>query len=201
MNLSHPKISIVNCRKKNQYSLHIFICFLFFLAGFANAQTIIVSGTVADVSTNRPLVNARVNLLKTTFSAYSDSNGNFSISISEPGFYTLSAEKEKYITTFSSEYLFTFSKSPFVPIQMEPVGENTGEAVITKSGLQIRKAESPVSAQQISIREIERNPGGNRNISKIVQSLPGVISIPGFRNDIIIRGGAPSENKFYLEFI
>jgi len=201
MNLSHPKISIVNCRKKNQYSLHIFICFLFFLAGFANAQTIIVSGTVADVSTNRPLVNARVNLLKTTFSAYSDSNGNFSISISEPGFYTLSAEKEKYITTFSSEYLFTFSKSPFVPIQMEPVGENTGEAVITKSGLQIRKAESPVSAQQISIREIERNPGGNRDISKIVQSLPGVISIPGFRNDIIIRGGAPSENKFYLDGI
>lgn len=67
--------------------------------------------------------------------------------------------------------------------------------------MQKRNAGSPVSAQELSIREIERNPGGNRDISKIIQSLPGVISIPGFRNDVVIRGGAPAENKFYLDGI
>ena len=33
------------------------------------------------------------------------------------------------------------------------------------------------------------------------KSLPGVASSASFRNDIIIRGGAPIENKFYLDGI
>jgi hypothetical protein len=38
----------------------------------------------------------------------------------------------------------------------------------------------------------------NRDISKAVQSLPGVQSSVAFRNDLIIRGGAPNENRFFL---
>ena len=45
------------------------------------------------------------------------------------------------------------------------------------------------------------NPGGNRDISKVIQILPGVASSASFRNDIIVRGGAPNENRFYLDGI
>lgn len=38
--------------------------------------------------------------------------------------------------------------------------------------------ESPISIQRIGIAEIEKNPGGNRDISKVVQSIPGVLSSP-----------------------
>jgi len=64
--------------------------------------------------------------------------------------------------------------------------------------------ESPLSVQKLTTEEIKRNPGGNFDISKVVQSLPGVgggVGGGGFRNDIIIRGGAPSENVFYLDGI
>ena len=61
-----------------------------------------------------------------------------------------------------------------------------------------KSEESPVSKRSISATEIYRNPGGNRDISKVIQSLPGVASTVSFRNDIIIRGGAPNENRFYL---
>ncbi|HAE29626.1 MAG TPA: ferric aerobactin receptor, partial [Flavobacteriales bacterium] len=44
-----------------------------------------------------------------------------------------------------------------------------------------------------------RFPGGNRDISKVIQALPGASPTVAFRNDIIIRGGAPNENRFYLD--
>ena len=48
--------------------------------------------------------------------------------------------------------------------------------------------------------QIEKSPGANRDISRIVQSYPGVAFSPiGYRNDLIVRGGSPSENRFYLD--
>jgi hypothetical protein len=61
--------------------------------------------------------------------------------------------------------------------------------------------ESPVSLKTISIAEIERSPGANRDISKVIQSLPGVASGVAYRNDLIVRGGGPSENRFLLDGI
>ena len=61
---------------------------------------------------------------------------------------------------------------------------------------------SPVSLQIIGLSEIEKSPGGNRDISRIVRSYPGVSFSPiGYRNDLIVRGGSPSENRFYLDGI
>ena len=60
--------------------------------------------------------------------------------------------------------------------------------------------ESPVSLRIIGLQEIEKSPGANRDISRIVQSYPGVAFSPiGYRNDLIVRGGSPSENRFYLD--
>jgi hypothetical protein len=64
-----------------------------------------------------------------------------------------------------------------------------------------KKAESPVSLRTLNATEIERLPGAGRDVSKVLQALPGVASRATFRNDIIIRGGAPGENKFYLDGI
>lgn len=64
----------------------------------------------------------------------------------------------------------------------------------------LRVAESPVSLRVIGVQEIEKAPGANRDISKVVQNYPGVAFSPiGYRNDLIVRGGGPSENRFYLD--
>jgi hypothetical protein len=163
------------------------------------SQNIIIKGTVKDASTNAPIAMAEVKILKTSISGKSDSAGNFALELAEPGFYVIGATREGYFDAFAAEMLFTYDKSPFVQISMESLSRSIGTVNISRSALQTRRAESPVGAQSLSIREIERNPGGNRDISKIVQSLPGVISVPSFRNDIVIRGGSPVENKFYLD--
>ena len=64
--------------------------------------------------------------------------------------------------------------------------------------------ESPLSIQRLTTEEIKANPGGNFDISRVIQSLPGVgggVAGGSFRNDIIIRGGSPTENVFYLDGI
>ncbi|GAB1463246.1 TonB-dependent receptor plug domain-containing protein [Pedobacter sp.] len=62
---------------------------------------------------------------------------------------------------------------------------------------------TPLSVQQLTAEEIKSNPGGNFDVSKVVQTLPGVgvSNGVGERNDIIIRGGAPNENVYYLDGI
>ena len=55
--------------------------------------------------------------------------------------------------------------------------------------------------RRIGIEQIEKNAGANRDISKVIQSLPGVGSASTFRNDIFVRGGGPSENRFYIDDI
>jgi hypothetical protein len=63
------------------------------------------------------------------------------------------------------------------------------------------KTESPNSLKTLNSTEIERLPGAGRDVSKVIAALPGVASRATFRNDIIIRGGSPGENKFYLDGI
>ena len=56
----------------------------------------------------------------------------------------------------------------------------------------------------MTTEEIKSNPGGDFDISKVIQALPGVgggAQGGSFRNDIIIRGGGPNENVYYLDGI
>jgi hypothetical protein len=179
------------------------VLLIWFFATGVQAQSLEIKGVVVNSEDNLPIAGVKLSIYKTDYSATSDKEGKFTIVIKEPGFYSVTAEATGYKSANSYEQLFTFDKQ--IPITIELVRESSidaiGEVNIRKSSLQKRSAESPLSSQELSIREIERNPGGNRDISKIIQSLPGVISIPGFRNDVVIRGGAPSENKFYLDGI
>ena len=170
------------------------------LAHVATAQ-VVIQGKVVDVMSRKPLVGAKVQLDKQEVFVQTTADGSFAINNIDPGYHTLTATLDGYESETSSELLFTYDKSPFITLEMQSLASGVGEVTIRKTSIQKREAESPVSSQKLSIREIERNPGGNRDISKITQSLPGVISVPGFRNDVVIRGGSPSENKFYLDGI
>ena len=172
-----------------------------FILGDVEGQGITIKGRVVDNATNTPLKGVKLTISKSTNSAISSEYGEFELKDLEPGFYSVQAELEGYKNASSYEQLFTYDKQNTVTVEMESLAQGVGQVEIRKSSLQKRNAESPVSSQELTIREIEKNPGGNRDISKIIQSLPGVISIPGFRNDVVIRGGSPAENKFYLDGI
>lgn len=177
----------------------VFLSGLFFV--HSQAQQLLIQGKVLDLNSRKPLSGALVQLDKQEKGILTDVSGAFTINGADPGYHTVTVTAEGYESETSSELLFTYDKSPFLMLELQSLAFGVGEVSIRKTNIQKREAESPVSSQKLSIREIERNPGGNRDISKIIQSLPGVVSIPGFRNDVVIRGGSPSENKFYLDGI
>lgn len=98
----------------------------------------------------------------------------------------------------SNDFLVTNSKTTDLDIGLDEQVTTLAQVEI-KPSVVARNEEVPVSLQKLTIQEIERSPGANRDISKVIQSLPGVASSPSFRNDVIVRGGGPSENRFYLD--
>ncbi len=94
--------------------------------------------------------------------------------------------------------MVTPNKTAYIDIPMEKTSIDLDEVTITASPFK-RLEESPVSLRSLGVSEIEKTPGANRDISKVIQALPGVSSSVSFRNDIIVRGGGPNENTFFLD--
>lgn len=163
------------------------------------AQTGVIKGRVFDQNTNNPL--PFVNLIidgKPSLGTTSDIDGNYTLSGVDPGYVRLVASFVGYQRVTTSDFLVTRSHPVFIDIPMKEEAV-TLEDVVIKPDAFIRKEESPLSLQTLSIQEIERSPGANRDISKVVQSLPGVAQTVSFRNDLIVRGGGSGENSFYLD--
>lgn len=155
-------------------------------------------GVVIDKSTRQPLEFVNVLVVGLGIGASTDANGNFLITQVPPGIYRLQASFLGYKTELTPEYRVNHV-TPYVQIELEEENASLNEVVVTASPFQ-KVPESPVSLRVIGLQEIEKAPGANRDISKVVQNYPGVAFSPiGYRNDLIVRGGGPSENRFYLD--
>jgi len=177
------------------------------IASTLNAQkTGSVSGTILQKNNQQSLTGANINISGTNLGTVADSNGRFRILnipvktynliISSVGFKTFT--QYNIVVNSGNENVFT--------IELEQEAGDLGEVIVKTNKRSVRAAtlETPLSVQRLTAEEIRSNPGGNFDISKVIQTLPGVGGGQGggtFRNDIIIRGGASNENVFYLDGI
>ena len=176
-------------------SLFILLCCLCWNVLAAEYQ---IKGVVIDKSTRQPLEFVNVLVVGLGIGASTDANGNFLITQVPPGIYRLQASFLGYKTELTPEYRVNHV-TPYVQIELEEENASLNEVIVTASPFQ-KVPESPVSLRVIGLQEIEKAPGANRDISKVVQNYPGVAFSPiGYRNDLIVRGGGPSENRFYLD--
>ena len=176
-------------------SFFILLCCLCWNVFAAEYQ---IKGVVIDKSTRQPLEFVNVLVVGLGIGASTDGNGNFLITQVPPGIYRLQASFLGYKTELTPEYRVNHV-TPYVQIELEEENASLNEVVVTASPFQ-KVPESPVSLRVIGLQEIEKAPGANRDISKVVQNYPGVAFSPiGYRNDLIVRGGGPSENRFYLD--
>lgn len=166
------------------------------------AQGFTVRGRVVDKLSRQPVPYANVSLYGNPGQgASTDSLGQFRIEHVAPGIYQLSVSCIGYKNLLSPEYIVS-AKLPPVELELEEDASQLAEVTVQAAAPFRRIKESPVSLQIIGLSEIEKSPGGNRDISRIVRSYPGVSFSPiGYRNDLIVRGGSPSENRFYMDGI
>jgi len=169
-----------------------------FIAIIGQAQTGSISGRIIDQITNEPIPFANVIVNETQLGGTTDMDGKFVINQVPAGYVQLVSTYIGYKPAKSRDIFVSPKKPATVELAMEPTDKQLDEVVIRVDPFQ-KRIEAPVSMQTIGLKEIETNPGSNRDISRVIQSFPGVGSTPNFRNDVIVRGGGPSESRFFLD--
>ena len=164
------------------------------------SQSGVLKGYVKDATSNEEIPFANVYVEQLNSGVATNFDGFFEFKDMKPGLYTIKCTFVGYESKTFAEINVNPNKPTILNIKLVESSTSLDVVEITVSPFQ-KSEESPVSKRSISATEIYRNPGGNRDISKVIQSLPGVASTVSFRNDIIIRGGAPNENRFYLDGI
>jgi len=164
------------------------------------AQTGTIKGKVFNSRTNEPIEFANILIQGTTIGSTSDLDGKFIFTGIKPGFYRLVVSFVGFETTISSEIQVQGNQTVFLDIPVQESSVQIKEVVV-RQNLNLKRIESPVSVLSIGVQEIEKSAGANRDVSKVVQALPGVGATDPNRNDLVVRGGGPAENVFYLDGI
>ncbi|TAJ09179.1 TonB-dependent receptor [Marinilabiliaceae bacterium JC017] len=164
------------------------------------AQTGVIKGRVFNSINNETIPFANILIDSTLIGTTSDLNGNYRLENLKPGSYNVTCSYIGFEKAVFYEVMVSPAKPTILDIPLVETTKDIGEIKVMAAPFN-KTEESPVSLRTISATEIFRNPGGNRDISKVIQALPGVASTVSFRNDIIVRGGGPNENRFYLDGI
>lgn len=184
--------------------LDVFLAILMALTAIkVHAQTegYTVTGRVIDRMTREGIPYAAVVIVGFEgFGVSADSTGAFVLQKVKPGISQFSAIQLGYRTVVTPEYKIT-PYTPFIEIEMDEDLTELSASTVRPSPF-LRSVESPVSVRVISVGDIEKIPGANKDVARIVRSYPGVSYSPiGYRNDLIVRGGGPSENAFFIDGI
>lgn len=185
----------------------LFLCFALCVSQVSFAQkTGSITGFVVDKLTLQPLEASTIKLDGTVKATAADSLGKFRITNVPVNSYNLEISKSGYKTAILYNIVITSGNENSYSVELERQVSSLSEVVVKANKRTVRAAtlETPLSVQRLTSEEIKSNPGGNFDISKVIQTLPGVGGGQqggSFRNDIIIRGGAPNENVFYLDGI
>jgi len=177
--------------------LSLFIL-LFSLSAFS--QTGVLKGKVFDANSNEVIPFADILVENSNLYSASNENGEFRIENIPPGVYNIQVSSLGYETQTLAELTIGSVRERNIEVFLDENVKQLDEVEVVSKVFK-RDAESPVSVTRLGATEIYRSPGANRDISSVVQTLPGVATTASFRNDLIVRGGAPGENKFYLDGI
>ena len=160
-----------------------------------------INGYIYDSKSQLPLLGANVIIEGADKGAISDENGFFEISKIKPQSYNLSVSYIGYQSKKIFNIIIKSKGNQTLEIYLIESAQELEEIILFESPFKKSK-ETPLSINTFSRVEIESYPGADNDVTKVVQSMPGLSpSVGGFRNDIIIRGGAPNETVYYLDEI
>jgi hypothetical protein len=173
--------------------------FLIFILGDSFAQQFTISGTVADSANGEQSIGALVYVKGT-------SKG---ISTNVYGFYSLTLEKGSYeiVCTYIGYKSFTkkidLNKDVQLDIKLSSTDNTLNEVVINsdKDEQYEQVHSTQMGAINIPIEQIKNIPtiGGETDIIKVMQLMPGVKRGSDGQNTMLVRGGNGDDNLLLLD--
>lgn len=174
----------------------LFILFSSFI--YSQNQTGIVTGRVLDASTLKAIPGANIIVIGETLGAAANENGDFEVQGIPPGSYVLKASAIGYDPSVQTDIIVTSSRPKEIEFRLrETVIEIEG--VTVSSGYFDKDPSDATSIAKFGYEEIRRSPGGFEDIVRALSVLPGVAQASPGRNDLVVRGGAPSENLYLVD--
>ena len=178
--------------------LAIYILFLFLNINAQSSNKGQIVGTVFDGKNYSPLIGANVVLLGTSMGAATDVDGKYIIKNVPSGIFSVRA----LVIGYESVTMTDVVVNPIKPVKID---FSLSGAVIEFDELTVKPSyfnnytEKPISTQMQTNEEIRRLPGGFEDVVRAISILPGVAQTQPGRNDLVVRGGAPSENLYVVD--
>lgn len=180
----------------------ILTLFLIFIGGQGVfGATGSITGTVIDIQTKEPLIGVNVILLDTQIGASTDIEGRYIINNVPVGAYRIRFDYIGYESMLKTDVIVKTARSEIMNAELKQ-SLIEGEEVVVTAGYFADEERVQPSTIGLSSEEIRRFPGGFEDVVRTVSTLPGVaINNAGGRNDLLVRGGGPSENLFIINGI
>jgi carboxypeptidase-like protein/TonB-dependent receptor-like protein len=160
-----------------------------------------IKGFVVDEFSQQPLIGANIEIINTQLGATTNSEGEFIINNIADGVYNLKFSYIGYLPKFVSDIVVKSSRPAILEIKLKESAIET-EAITVIGGYFEAENSTQPSVLSLNREEIRRFPGGFEDVVRAVSTLPGVsINTEAGRNDLLVRGGGPSENLFVVNNI
>ena len=178
----------------------IFTLFLILIysVAFAQENSITIYGKVVDKLTQQPLPGANVLVLDTNFGASTNLNGRFEIKNIPSGEYQLRASILGYGSVTKTDVMVMSGFAPEVIFELEEEAIELEDVVVKSDYFETNRL-NLLSTRGFSNEEIRRSPGSFEDVIRALSILPGVAQADPGRNDLVVRGGAPSENLYLID--
>ena len=175
----------------------ILFAILFFAISLLAQKKAVVEGQVFNSTNKEPLAFATMAVLERETGTTCDSAGYFRLEL-DPGLYNLEATYLGFYPLILHEVNASTGKPVFLEVFLDPAATDLKQVEVRAEAFR-RTAESPLALQSVTLHELERMPGATIDISRFIRTLPGVSPRTSFGYNLIIRGGASIENRFYLD--
>jgi hypothetical protein len=172
----------------------LILCTLLVPPGVAEpGPTGAITGEIVDALTRQPISNARVTVEGLGATAASDDDGRFVLRAVPAGAYRLLIEREGFAPQRQADVIVLPDRDTTLALRLalRAVRE---ESVEVRANAFTRPPDVAASAFAMSFEELRRAPGAAEDVSRALQALPGLAARNDMRNDLVTRGGSPSEN-------
>lgn len=159
-----------------------------------------IKGRVVDSASKEPLTGVNVILVDTKLGAATDLKGEYLINIVPVGSYNVEFHYMGYEKVTCPDIIIRPGRITFLNEEMhEAVFE--GEQIVVTAGYFRKEEHEPTSITSFNKEEVRRSPGSGGDVSRILTALPSTSQVADYANDLMVRGGSPSENGFYIDNI
>lgn len=157
-----------------------------------------IKGRVTDSRELFPLTGVSVSVKGKNSGTYTDTDGKFELRNLPAGSYTLVLSYVGYEKITKTDVIVRPDRITYVDIEMNPGGVDIKDIVVNAGYFSAAEVK-PVSSVAFSAEEIRRSPGSAGDVSRIIFGLPSLAKLNDQKNSLIVRGGSPLENAFYID--